>query len=158
MKLEMWANAQRDGRPAEYRWHPLFNAAKFGWQRCSNAAKTRYPLKYNGVPQTHHSISAVGGPKFTILWGHVEEILLLNKFFPIVDTGPSCEDIAWQICAMVSRWPIFGDFLGPAFSASRAQHVSDLHSKFALRPHHVSKYGRHPVCGRWDLARKKKKK
>jgi len=28
-KLEMWANAQRDGRPAEYRWRPLFNAAKF---------------------------------------------------------------------------------------------------------------------------------
>jgi len=25
-KLEMWANAQRDGRPAEYRWRPLFNA------------------------------------------------------------------------------------------------------------------------------------
>jgi len=29
-ELEMWANAQRDGRPAEYRWRPLFNAAKFG--------------------------------------------------------------------------------------------------------------------------------
>jgi len=29
-ELEMWANAQRDGRPAEYRWCPLFNAAKFG--------------------------------------------------------------------------------------------------------------------------------
>jgi len=31
-KLEMWANAQRDGigRRAEYSWHPLFNAAKFG--------------------------------------------------------------------------------------------------------------------------------
>ena len=28
--LEMSANAQRDSRPAEYRWHPLFNAAKFG--------------------------------------------------------------------------------------------------------------------------------
>jgi len=26
----MWAEAQRDGRPAEYRWRPLFNAAKFG--------------------------------------------------------------------------------------------------------------------------------
>jgi len=25
----MWANAQRDGRPAEYRWRPLFNVAKF---------------------------------------------------------------------------------------------------------------------------------
>jgi len=30
IKLEMWANAQPDGRPAEYRWRPLFNAAKFG--------------------------------------------------------------------------------------------------------------------------------
>ena len=30
-----------------------------------------------------------------------------------------------------------GDFLGPAFRASRVQHVSDLHFKFALRPHHV---------------------
>jgi len=29
-ELEMWANEQRDGRPAEYRWLPLFNAAKFG--------------------------------------------------------------------------------------------------------------------------------
>ena len=27
----MWANAPHDGRPAEYRWHLLFNAAKFGW-------------------------------------------------------------------------------------------------------------------------------
>jgi len=26
----MWADAQRDGRPAEYKWRPLFNAAKFG--------------------------------------------------------------------------------------------------------------------------------
>ena len=29
-ELEMLANAQRDGHPAEYRWRPLFNAAKFG--------------------------------------------------------------------------------------------------------------------------------
>jgi len=26
----MWANAQRDSRPAEHRWRHLFNAAKFG--------------------------------------------------------------------------------------------------------------------------------
>jgi len=26
-ELEMWANAQRDGRSAEYRWRPVFNAA-----------------------------------------------------------------------------------------------------------------------------------
>ena len=29
-ETRMWANAQRYGRPARYRWHPLFNAAKFG--------------------------------------------------------------------------------------------------------------------------------
>jgi len=28
-QTRMWANAQRDGPPAEYRWRPLFNAAKF---------------------------------------------------------------------------------------------------------------------------------
>jgi len=28
-RTRMWAKAQRDGRPAEYRWRPLFNAAKF---------------------------------------------------------------------------------------------------------------------------------
>jgi len=39
----MWANAQRDGRPAEYRRRHVFNAAKFDSQPllpCSNAAKT----------------------------------------------------------------------------------------------------------------------
>jgi len=29
-QTRMWANGQRDGRPAEHRWRPLFNAAKFG--------------------------------------------------------------------------------------------------------------------------------
>ena len=47
----------------------------------SNAAKTQNPLKFVGVSQTPEPISAVSGPKFTILWGHVEDILLLNKFF-----------------------------------------------------------------------------
>jgi len=31
-RTRMWANAQRDGRPVEYRWRPLVNAAKFGWR------------------------------------------------------------------------------------------------------------------------------
>ena len=74
----MWANAQHDGCPAEYRWRPLFNAAVL---LCSNASKTRNPLKLPGVLQTNEMISAASGPKFTILWRHVEEILLLNKLF-----------------------------------------------------------------------------
>ena len=46
-----------------------------------NAAKTRNLLKFAGVPQTNEMISAVSRPKLTILSGHVEEVLLLNKFF-----------------------------------------------------------------------------
>jgi len=53
---------------------------------------------------------------------------------------------------------IFGDFFASCISASRAQHVSDLHSKFALRPHHVWKYGRHPISDTLRLGEEKKKK
>jgi len=89
------------------------------------------------------------------LWEHVEEVLLLNQL------------VFWQsISALVAKiWPaklvrccpdgdFFASFLRPVFSASRVQHVSDLHLKFALRPHHVWKYGRHPICDGWDYARK----
>ena len=50
-------------------------------RRCSNEGETRNPLKFTVVPQTPESISAVSGPKFAILWGHVEEILLFSMFF-----------------------------------------------------------------------------
>jgi len=138
----MWANAQPDGRPAEYRRRPLFNAAVWLTPTtrvpCSNAAKTQNPLKLAGVPQTNETISAASMPKFTVLWGHLEEILLLNKFFfPIVDTCLSCEDIARRSCAMVPRWRFLATFLRPVFAASRVLHISDLHSKFALGPRHV---------------------
>jgi len=39
-------------------------------------------------------------------------------------------------------------FLRPVFAASRVQRISDLHSKFALRPHYVPKYGKHPISDR----------
>ena len=59
----MWANAQRDGRPAKYRWRPLFNLADAQYwsavQRCSNAAKMQNQLKFVGVPQTPEPISAI---------------------------------------------------------------------------------------------------
>jgi len=75
----MWVNAQHDGRPAEHRWRLLFNAHYY--MPCSNAAKTRNQLKFGVVPQTNKTISAASGPNFTILWGHLEDILLFNKFF-----------------------------------------------------------------------------
>jgi len=149
----MWANAHIlvfDGRKV---WLMLIT-----WLPCSNAAMTRKPLKLAGVPQTGKPMSAASGPKFTILWGHLEDILLLNKFFPIVDTCLNCKDIAQQICAMVTRWRFLATFLRPVFSVSRMQHVSDLHPKFALRAHHVWKYGRHPIYDGWHKARKKRRR
>ena len=114
---------------------------------CNNAAKTRNQLKLAGVPQTTGPISAVSRPMYTILWGHLEDILL-NKFFSIVHTCLGCEDIAQESIAMVPRWRFLATLLGPAFSASRVPRISDLHSKFALRPHHVWMYRRHAMCGR----------
>ena len=81
----MWANAQCDGRPAKYRWRPL--QCHKVWlmpnteMPCNNVAKKQNLLKLAGVPQTTRPISAASEPKFTILSGHVEEILPLNKFF-----------------------------------------------------------------------------
>jgi len=76
----MWANAHCDGRPAEVAhsvqrrkvWlTPTTRVA------CSNAAKTRNPLKFAGVPQTPESISAVSGQKFT-MW---RRYCCLTSFF-----------------------------------------------------------------------------
>ena len=52
----MWANAQRDGRPAKHRWRPLFNAPKFGWrplQECRAVALARRETRWNllGCPK-----------------------------------------------------------------------------------------------------------
>jgi len=97
----MWTNAQSNGRPAEYRWRPLFNVTKFGWrQQLEFRAVTlprrerRNPLKFAGVPKTPEPISA----------------------------------------------------------ASRL----DMHSKFALRPHHVWKYMVGIQCAAAEIRRGKK--
>jgi len=67
----MWANVERDGRPVEYRWRHLFNAAVCLTPTtrvlCSYADKTVNPLKFAGVPQSLEQLPAASGPKFTIL-------------------------------------------------------------------------------------------
>jgi len=45
-------------------------------------------------------------------------------------------------------------FVSCIFSELRVQHVSDLHPKFVLKPHHMWKYGVQPIC---DGEEKKKK-
>jgi len=105
---------------------------------CSNAAKTRKPLKFAGVPQTRQQISAVRRPKFTIwtcgedMWGRYR---CLTSFFRL-----SIHASAAKIQSdKVVRWCQNGDFCVLYFQ--RAAHfISDMHSKFALRPHDVWKY------------------
>jgi len=99
-------------------------------RRCGNEGKTQKPLKFAGVPQTRQQISAVNGPfKFAILCGHVEDVLLFNNLFG-------------------AQVAIFCTIFASCISASRVQHISDMHSKFVLRPHHLWKYGRHPISDR----------
>jgi len=82
----MWANAQRDGRPAKYRWRRLFNAAKLTdahYCRAVTLPIRKKPVEISwGAPNYRTDLSRYSGPKFSILCGHVEEILLLllNRF------------------------------------------------------------------------------
>jgi len=128
----MWANAQRDGRPAEYRWRPLFNAAKFGWRpllQCRAVTLPRRETRWNlqECPKLVNRSQPLVGRSSP----YCKDIryCCLTSFSPIDDKCLNCEDIARQSCAMVPRCRTVGDFSGPAFPASRVQHISDLHSK-----------------------------
>ena len=64
----------------------------------------------------------------------MEEVLLFNKLFFQLLIHALVAKIEPD---KVVRWCRDGDFLRPAFSASHVQYILDLHSKFALGPHHV---------------------
>jgi len=139
------------GRPAEYRWRSLFNAAKFGWRpllQCRAVTQPRRETCWNlqGCPKLPDRFQPLVGRSSSYCGDMWRRYCCLTSFFPIVDMCLSSDKVV--------RWCPDGDFwrlfLRLVFSASHAQHVSDLHSKFALGPHHVSKYGRHPISDRWD--------
>jgi len=139
-RLEMWANAQRDGRRAEYRWRPLFNAAKFGWRppleyRAITLPRRETRWNLQGCPKLANRSQLLVGrssPYYQDMW---RRYWCLTSFFPIIDTYLNSENIARHSCAMVPKWRCF---LRPVFPGSRVQHISHLHSKFALGP---------PMCG-----------
>ena len=115
IRLEMWANAQCDGHPAEYRWHPLFNAAKFGWRPLLEGRALTLPRcdsRWNllGCPKLanrSHPLVGRSSPYCGDMW---VRYCSLTGFFPIVDTCLSCEDIAQQNCALVCRWRLLAIF------------------------------------------------
>jgi len=123
-KLDMWANAQRDGRPAEYRWRHLFNAAKFGWRPLLEYRAVTLPrreTRWNllGCPKLANSSQPLLGrssPYYEAMW---RRYWCLTSFFPIVDT---CLAKIWP--DKVVRWCRDGDFFASCiFSEPRAAHL-----------------------------------
>jgi len=111
----MWAIAQRYGHPAEYRWHHLFNAAKFGWHplavlECHAVMLPRCETRWNVLgcsKLANRSQPLVGrsSPYREDMWGRH---CCLTSFFPIVDMCLSCKGIARR---KVVRWCQDGKFL-----------------------------------------------
>ena len=82
-KLEMWANAQHDGRPAEYRWRPMYNAAKCGWR----------PLL---------ECRAVTLPRCETRWNLQECPKLVNRSQPVVGwSSPYYQDVWRRYCCSI---------------------------------------------------------
>jgi len=123
MNTRMWANAQRDGRPANIGGALCStpqSMADANTVPCSNAPKTRNPLKFARVLQTRQQISAANGQKFTILGGHVGRCCCLTGF-------SDCQYVPWfrrysptNLCDG-TQMAIFGDFFASCiFSEPRA--------------------------------------
>ena len=131
----------------QQRYHTFWRCALFSTPVSFNCCIRRKALKLTGVPQTNETISAASGSKFTILWGHVEEILLLNNFFSDCLYTPQLQRYSptkfWDGAQMAI---FYASFVRPIFSASHVQHISDMYSKFALRPQQM--YGRHTISDR----------
>ena len=113
-----------------YMWHPLFNATKFGWRpllQCRAVMLPRCETRLNLPKLSDRSQPLVGRSSLYCrdMW---RRYCCLTSFFPIGDMYLSCEYIARQSCAMDKF----------------------VRSKLALEPHHVLKYGRHPISDRWD--------
>ena len=82
LSTRMWANAQRDGRPAEYRCRSLFNAAKFGWRPLLECRAVTLPRR-----EAHWNL--LGCPK------------LANRSQPLVGRSSYCEDMWGRHCCLI---------------------------------------------------------
>jgi len=116
----MWANAQRDGRPNEYTWHPLFNTAKFGWRplwECRAVTLTRSETHWNfqGCPKlANRSQPLVGwsSPYYQDMWRRYCCLTCL-----------SVKDLAQQSCAMVPKWHFFASCISSEPRAAQTPSV-----------------------------------
>ena len=139
--------------PAEYRWRPLFNAAEFGWRpllECRAVTLPRRESRWNlqGCPKLVNRSQPLVG-RSSPYCGNIWTYCCLTRFFPIVDTCLSYEDIARKSCPMVPRWRFLPTFWVLHFSEPRAARF------WPASYNRTETYGRDPICDGWDEERKK---
>ena len=108
---------------------------------CSNAAKTRNPLKFAGVPKLPKRCQPLVGLSSPYCGNMWSRYYCLNISFRLSIRALVAKIQSDKVVRWCSDGDFFASFLRPVFPASPLQHISDLHSKFALRPHHVWKTG-----------------
>jgi len=119
ISTRMRADAQRDGRPAEYRWRRL--------RKFRNSTPCTTPQTLTDVrARVPCSNAANIGERKTCRY-----VPYLRRYSPT----KLCDGAQTATFGVISASCIF-----PVLSASIVQHISDMHSKFALRRHHVRKY------------------
>jgi len=107
----MWANAQRDGHPAAYRWCPLFNAAKFGWRplvECRAVTLPRRETRWNlqgclRLTDTSQPVVGRSSPYYEDMW---RRYCCLTSFFQLSISALDAK--IWP--DKVARWCRDGDF------------------------------------------------
>ena len=104
------------------------------------ADKTRNPLKFAECPELPDRSQPLVGRSSPYCWNIWRRYCCLTGFLRRYSSTNLYDG------AQMATFLRF--FTSCIFSASRVQHVSDLHPKLALRPHHVWKYSRHPVSDR----------
>jgi len=150
MATRMWANAQRDGRPAEYRWQPLFNARKFGWcplLECRAVTVPRHETHWNllGCPKLpNRSKPSVGrsSPYYEDMW---RRYCCLTSFFYDCRCMPQlrrysptmlCDGVEMAIfCVLYFQWAACSTFqtciLNSHLGHTMCAGMVDIHSAAA---------------------------
>jgi len=127
-----WQNAVRGQEPPQKCTHSVpgqetvKHRAKFGWPPVSDVAAVTKPTRETveicwSVPKVANRSQPLLGRNSPYCGNAWRRYCCLTGYFSIVDTCLSCEDIAGQICAMVSRWWFLAIFCVMYFQ-SRAAH------------------------------------
>jgi len=116
-KMYVYHTSLRDGQTSCKVW-----LTSVEHRRCSNEAKTRYPLKYDGVPKPANRSQPIVGqssPYYEDIWRRYR---CFTSFFPIVDTCFICEDSPTNLCRGVQMAIFCVLFASCIFSEPRAAH------------------------------------